>query len=69
MHPLPALPVLVSRWAERAQQQAIRNAMVASTALAERRAERLEVEEFLTAAARSRASRPGNSPAPAVAHG
>lgn len=34
-------------WPERSQQAACRNALVASTALAERRRQRCEVEEFL----------------------
>ena len=37
-----------ANWAVSSQLQARRNAMVASTVLAHRRAERLEVEEFLT---------------------
>lgn len=45
---LPRWPVQVLvNWASAAQQQACRNAMVASTALAKKRAERLGVEEFL----------------------
>ncbi|MGZ4447633.1 MAG: hypothetical protein ACXVEC_12940 [Nocardioides sp.] len=35
------------RWPVESQQVARRNAMIASTALAQRRAEREEVEEFL----------------------
>lgn len=38
---------LVATWAESAQQRACHNAMVASTALAQRRAERDEVEQYL----------------------
>jgi len=37
----------LDRWSVDSQQHARRNAMVASTALAQRRAERLEVEEYL----------------------
>lgn len=37
------------RWPVQSQQHARRNALVASTALARRRVERLEVEEFLAA--------------------
>ncbi|WP_121252094.1 hypothetical protein [Nocardioides ferulae] len=37
------------RWSVQAQQQARRNAMIASTVLAQRRAEHVEVEEFLAA--------------------
>lgn len=39
----------VQRWALDSQRTACRNAMVAGTALAARRAEREEVEEFLAA--------------------
>lgn len=41
----------VTDWPVRSQQAARRNALVASTALADRRRERLEVEAFLDAAA------------------
>jgi hypothetical protein len=44
-----ALSGTVRRWALDSQRQACRNAMVAGTALAARRAEREEVEEFLAA--------------------
>jgi len=60
----------VERWDLTSQHQARRNAMIASTALAQRRAERVAVEEFLAA----RAARPSldhapvESPAP-MAHG
>lgn len=37
----------VSRWATESQQGARRNAMVASTALAARRKERADVDDFL----------------------
>jgi hypothetical protein len=40
---------LVGRWATRSQEQARRNAMTACTALAARRLERLEVEEYVAA--------------------
>ena len=43
----------VLRWPVESQQRARRNALVASTTLAGRRAERLEVEEFLAGAADS----------------
>lgn len=42
---------LVSTWAESAQQRACHNAMVASTVLAQQRADRDEVEEYLAALA------------------
>jgi hypothetical protein len=47
---------LIDAWATAAQQQACRNAMVASTSLAKSRALRLGVEEFL--ASRYRPSEP-----------
>jgi len=39
------------RWAVRSQQRSRRNAMVAATALTQRRAEAREVEEYLAARA------------------
>jgi hypothetical protein len=36
-----------ARWSDHLQQASLRNAMVASTALAQRRLESLEVEEFV----------------------
>jgi len=42
-------------WGEGSQQQARRNALVASTALLQRRQERIEVEEFLVDHAARRA--------------
>ena len=50
----------VLAWPVETQQGSRRNAMVASTALTERRHERDEVEEFL--AARTQAAGPGRSP-------
>ncbi|GAA4681615.1 hypothetical protein [Nocardioides nanhaiensis] len=46
---LPLAPLLdaARRWSVESQQVARRNAMVASTACAQRRAERLEVADFL----------------------
>lgn len=38
---------LIDRWAISSQQTARRNAMIASTALTQRRSELIEVEEFL----------------------
>lgn len=49
-----ALRTSVQQWAVESQRTACRNAMVAGTALAARRAEREDVEEFLAA----RAGRP-----------
>lgn len=40
---------LIDRWAIESQQTARRNAMIASTALTQRRSELIEVEEFLAA--------------------
>lgn len=40
-------PAAVGRWHISSQHRARRNALVAATALAQRRRERLEVEEFL----------------------
>lgn len=55
----------VRRWPVQSQLVARRNAMIASTALARRRAERDEVEEFL--AVRRQAPLP--EPAARAAHG
>lgn len=61
---------LVLRWPVESQQRARRNALVASTALARRRAERLEVEELLAVIGSSRADRPaGDSYLPGAHHG
>lgn len=45
-------------WPVASQQTARRNALVAATALAQRRAERQDVEAFLEAHARRRSARP-----------
>ena len=63
---LLGIPGLVDRWAVASQQAARRNAMIASTALTQRRAELDEVEEFL---ASLREDPAGVSTAAAVAHG
>lgn len=47
---------LVSQWPVRSQQVARRNAMVACTALADRRRELEDVEEFLAKNAETRAA-------------
>jgi hypothetical protein len=55
--PLTALPDLVGRvraWPVESHQGARRNAMVASSTLAARRAEREDVEEFLASLAPTR---------------
>ena len=57
---------LVDRWAVGSQQTARRNAMIASTALTQRRAELDEVEEFLASLGEAPAH---VSTAAAVAHG
>lgn len=56
-----ALSATVTRWAERSQQRACRNAMVASTALTQARAERAEVEEYVAGTLARRAG--GTTPA------
>jgi hypothetical protein len=48
---------VVTQWHVRSQQVARRNALVSCTALAERRRELAEVDEFLAAHAAARASR------------
>ena len=56
------------RWSTASQQRARRNAMVASTALAQRRAEREEVEEFLAALAPRHTWAAPGAPDPRTAH-
>lgn len=56
--PRQRVAALVDSWATAAQQQACRNAMVASTALARTRAQRIVVEEFLAARLGLRESAP-----------
>jgi hypothetical protein len=51
------LRIRSSAWLPGSQQHARRNALVASTALTQRRLERLEVEEFLSEHAASQARR------------
>jgi hypothetical protein len=68
--PLPRR--MITDWAVASQQGARRNAMVACTRLAQRRAERLQVEEFLASrggrpAAPEAAPPPGDVPAPRAA--
>ena len=57
------LVTALTQWPVDSQQRARRNAMIASTALAQRRAETDEVEEFLTSLTGSR----GGTPATKVA--
>lgn len=53
MPPHPFTPLrAVLAWPVASQQRSRRNAMVASTALAERRLERLQAEQYLAAHAR-----------------
>lgn len=54
-HLLHRAIVAVRRWPVESQLQARRNAMIASTALAQRRAELDDVEAFLAALGRTRA--------------
>ena len=61
MRPDTVLGSLVGRWAVGSQQASRRNAMVALTALTQRRAERTDVEEFLAALQEpSRSEAPGS---------
>lgn len=46
----------VSRWSERAQARACRNAMAASSALSEARRERVEVERYVVGTLARRSS-------------
>lgn len=57
----PPLPSLrrVTEWHVRSQQVSRRNALVASTALAARRLERVEVDEFLDRHSRSKVTKIG----------
>jgi hypothetical protein len=58
------------KWPVESQQQARRNAMIASTALAQRRAEREDVEEFFAALGKDTVSAPPVlTPASRAAHG
>jgi hypothetical protein len=60
----------VLRWPVESQLGARRNALVASTALARRRAERLEVEEFLAARGQATVHAPAGRPyLPEARHG
>lgn len=60
------ITTLIERWAVGSQQTARRNAMIASTALTQRRAELIEVEDYF---ASLRASSAYEVPAGATAHG
>jgi hypothetical protein len=63
------LRIRSSAWFPGSQQHARRNALVASTALTQRRLERLEVEEFLAEHAASPAMRaPVSASPPPAAH-
>ena len=68
---LLSLPIRqIDAWAVASQQQARRNAMIASTAAAQRRAELNDVEDFLAAlTARSTAVQPPVEQAAPAAHG
>jgi len=61
LHLVPMLRP-VTRWAEHSQRSACRNAMVASTALAARRRERDETQEFIETLIARRARRAGAAP-------
>ena len=58
-HPVGQVVTAVREWPVESQQGSRRNAMIASTALAQRRAELEDVEDFLAAL--------GRAPAPEVA--
>ena len=60
-HVVPLFKPLTT-WAENSQRQACRNAMVASTALAEVRRERVETQEFVDSVLARRARRAGAAP-------
>lgn len=60
--PLRGLVQRVQDWPVASQQQARRNAMIASTACAQRRAEREEVADFLEARYNARYSAPDSAP-------
>lgn len=55
---------LLDRWARSSQQQARRNAMIASTRLTQRRVEREEVDRYLAATSRAAGYR-STEPSPA----
>lgn len=68
----PRLFSLVTAWPAESHQQARRNAMIASTALAQRRAEREDVEEFFAALGKDATAGPVQpvvAPTARVAHG
>lgn len=60
--PLPSLLARIRAWPAASQQGSRRNAMVACTALAQQRAERQDVEDFLAALAAEPARRYKASP-------
>lgn len=64
-HPLHTA---ILSWAERSQQAACRNAMIATTLLNERRHERLEVEAYLHAFALQREAATNNLHTRQLAH-
>ena len=57
-HPVRRVVDAARRWPVESQLHARRNALVASTALAQRRAERDEVEELLASLGRTRLPQP-----------
>jgi len=60
---------LIDRWAVSSQQTARRNAMIATTALTQRRTERIEVEEFLASLREDPAIPVATTAATVAAHG
>ncbi len=65
----PTLAVAVDRWAVSSQQRARRNAMIAATECAQRRAEREDVDDFLAAHASAAAAPSVTRPGAAAAQG
>jgi hypothetical protein len=67
-YPLSLVSARVNTWAIESQQGARRNAMIASTAMAARRAEREDVEDFFSSL-RPSVRPPARTPSlPVVAH-
>ena len=66
MRPLVRLGQAISEWPVASQQQARRNAMIALTACAHRRAEREEVASYLAQKAARRDDPAATAPAPGV---
>jgi hypothetical protein len=61
INPIRTFTSLTTEWAARSQQAACRNAMVATTLLAERRLERQDVESYLAAFHAQRSAAQGHA--------